>query len=52
MLRRVFSFEPSSDFSDTYASGLEVIVASAVDTVDVAGEGAGEALALSEEGSL
>ena len=49
MLRRVFSFELSSDFSETYASGLEIeVVVSAVDAIDVAGEGAGDALALFE----
>ena len=49
MLRRVFNFELSSDFSETYASGLEiVVVVSAVDAIDVAGDGAGEALALFE----
>ena len=47
ILRRVFNFELSSDLSDTYASGLEVVVVvSAVDAIDVAGDGAGDALAL------
>lgn len=42
--------ELSSDFSDTYASGLEVVVVvvSAVDAIDVAGDGAGDALAVFE----
>ncbi len=49
MLRRVLNFELSSDLSDTYASGLEVVVVvSAVDAIDVAGDGAGDALALLE----
>lgn len=46
ILRRILSLELSSDLSDTYASGLEIVVASVVETVDVAVEGAGEALAL------
>lgn len=45
ILRRVFNFELSSDLSDTYASGLEVVV-SAVDVIEVARDGAGDALAL------
>ena len=49
MLRRVFNLELSSDFSETYASGLEtVVVVSAVDAIDVAGDGAADALALFE----
>ena len=49
MLRRVFNFELSSDLSETYASGLEIVVVlSAVETMDVAGDGAGDALALLE----
>lgn len=48
MLSRVFNFELSSDLSDTYASGLEVVVVSAVDAIEVAGDGAGDALALFE----
>ena len=55
MLKRVLNFELSSDFSDTYASGLEVVVVvvvvSAVDATEVAGDGAGDALALFEGGS-
>ena len=55
MLRRVLNFELSSDLSDTYASGLEVVVVvvvvSAVDAVEVVGDGAGDALALLEEDS-
>ena len=46
ILRRVFNFELSSDLSETYASGLEVVVVvSAVDAIDVAGDGAGDTLA-------
>lgn len=45
MLNRVFNFELSSDLSDTYASGLDVVVVSAVDAIEVAGDGAGDALA-------
>lgn len=48
MLRRVLSFELSSAFSETYASGLEVVVVSAVDATEVAGDGAGDALRLFE----
>ena len=49
MLKRVFNFELSSDFSETYASGLEiVVVVSAVDVKDVARDGAGDALVLFE----
>lgn len=51
MLNRVLSFELSSDLSETYALGLEVVVVSAVDAIDVAGDGAGEALALFWGGS-
>lgn len=41
MLRRVLNLELSSDFSDTYASGLEVVViVPAVDAMEVAGDGA------------
>lgn len=47
ILNRVLNFELSSDLSDTYASGLEVVV-SAVDVIEVAGDGAGDALALLE----
>ena len=49
MLRRVFNLELSSDFSETYASGLEsVVVVSPVDAIDVAGDVVGDALALFE----
>lgn len=50
MLRRILNFELSSDFSEIYASGLEVVVVSAVDAMEVAGDGAGagDALALFE----
>ena len=49
MLRRVLNFELSSDFSETYASGLDIVVAvSVVDAIDVAGDGAGDALAFFE----
>ena len=48
MLRRVLNFELSSDLSDTYASGLEVVVVSVVDVTEVVGDGAGDALALFE----
>lgn len=51
MLKRVLNFELSSDFSDTYASGLEVVVLSAADAMEVAGDGAGVAVALFEGGS-
>lgn len=51
MLRRVLNFELSSNFSDTYASGLEVVVVSVVDAMEVVGDGAGDALALFEESS-
>ena len=51
MLRRVLSFELSSGFSDTYASGLEVVVVSVVDAMEVVGDGAGDALVLCEVGS-
>ena len=51
MLKRVLSFELSSGFSDTYASGLEVVVVSVVDAMEVVGDGAGDALVLLEEGS-
>jgi len=47
MLRRTFSLELSSDLSDTYASGLDIVVVSFVEPVDVVVEGAGDALALS-----
>ena len=47
MLRRTFSLELSSDLSDTYASGLDIVVVSFVEAVDVVVEGAGDALALS-----
>ena len=41
--------ELSSDFSETYASGLEsVVVVSPVDAIDVAGDVVGDALALFE----
>lgn len=43
MLRKVFSFELSSALSDTYASGLETVVASVVEAVV---DAAGDALAL------
>lgn len=46
MLSRVFSLELSSALSVTYESGLEVVVASVVEVVEVATDGAGEALAL------
>ena len=49
MLRRVFNLELSSDLSETYASGLETaVVVSAGDATEVAGDGAGDALALFE----
>lgn len=51
MLRRVRNFELSSDFSDTYASGLDVVVVSVVDATELAGDGAGDALALCERAS-
>lgn len=51
MLKRVLSFELSSGFSDTYASGLEVVVVSVVDAMEVVGDGAGDALVLFEVGS-
>ena len=52
MLKRVLNLELSSDFSETYASGLDVVVVvSAVDAIDVAGDGAGDALALFERWS-
>ena len=51
MLKRVLSFELSSGFSDTYASGLEVVVVSVVDAMEVVGDGAGDALSLLEVGS-
>ena len=38
--------------SDTYASGLEVVVVSALDAMEVGGEGAGDASVLFERGSL
>lgn len=44
MLRRVLSFELSSDLSETYASGLEVVVVVfEVEAIDAAGDGAGDA---------
>lgn len=46
MLRRIFSLELSSDLSDTYASGLDIVVASVVEPVDVAVEGVVGTLAL------
>ena len=47
MLKRVLNFELSSDFSDVYASGLEiVVVVSVADAVGVVGKGAGDALTL------
>lgn len=52
MLNRVFNFELSSALSETYASGLEVVVVSAVEAMEVAGDGAGDALVLFEGGSL
>ena len=55
MLKRVLNLELSSDFSDTYASGLKVVVvvvvSSAVDAMEVVGDGTGDGLALFEEGS-
>ena len=51
MLRRVLNFELSSDLSETYASGLEVVVVSAVDAMEVAGDCVGDALALFWGGS-
>ena len=51
MLKRVLSFELSSGFSDTYASGLEVVVVSVVDAMEVVGDGAGDTLVLLEVGS-
>lgn len=52
MLRRVRSFELSSDLSETYASGLEVVVVVfEVDAIDAAGDGAGDALSLFERRS-
>jgi len=46
MLSRAFSLELSSALSDTYESGLEVVVASVVEVVEGAVDGAGDALAL------
>lgn len=47
ILSRVFSFELSSGtFSARYASGLETVVASLVEPVDVVVDGAGEAFVL------
>ena len=52
MLRSVLNLELSSDLSDTYASGLEVVVVvSGVDAMEVAGDGAGEVMNLFEGGS-
>ena len=46
MLKKVFSFELSSGaLSDTYASGLEIVVASAVELVGVV-DGGGDGLVL------
>ena len=46
MLRRIFSFELSSDLSETYASGLEIVGASVVESVDVAVGDVDDGLAL------
>lgn len=51
MLRRVLNFELSSDLSETYASGLEVVVVSAVDAMEGAGDSAGDGLAVLWGGS-
>ena len=48
MLKRVLNFELSSVFSDRYASGLEIVVVSAVEAIEVVGDGAGDAWALFE----
>lgn len=46
MLRRIFSLELSSDLSETYASGLEIVGASVAESVDVAVGGVDAGLAL------
>ena len=46
ILSRVFSFELSSDLSDTYESGRDVVVASGAEVVEGAVDGAGDAFSL------
>ena len=46
MPRKVFNLEVSSALSDTYDSGLEVVVVSALEVVEGVVEGAGDSLVL------